>query len=182
MKDRRKAGGILLLLVTACVLLTACRADDAERTGFGKTIDRIRTDFSYEGYEEILDDYSYILAIPMEYEKVVDSDNIMMDQKLFVFKNAEKGVSITVQMIFHEQSQNLWNSSFHYTGQMFNSPEGDYQSSYAPSIPDVEIASVSFTYDHCTYTLTALSPQSEDNLLAATEVVGLANALIDFIT
>ena len=113
---------------------------------------------------------------------ITESDNFIVEQKLFVYKNPEEPTIFLLQMALDESGTNCWNTCLSYDSDTFNSSlPAAYGDFVAEKIPDVEFGSISFTYSHCTYTVRCLSESSETDH-ASKKVLHFTNSLINFLT
>ena len=150
---------------------------------FWQTVSYINDNFCYEEYNEIMNEKSYFLSIPQEAINIIDdADDILSMQKLFVYKNKEKGAIILLQITFNESSNNCWYSSIDYSSSFFNSTDAENYviSDYNNYIPDVYVAVNAFSLDNCFYQIICLSDKTEEDF-AISELTDFSNSLIKFL-
>lgn len=186
----RKVFAIFILF--GIVLLCGCNSEynsvsqeeaiSAERyNNFWQTVSCINDNFYYEGYSEIMNEKSYFLSIPEEAINIIDeADDILSMQKLFVYKNKQKGAVILLQITFNKSNNNYWNSSIDYDSDIFNNTDSYFASDYNQYIPDVYVAVNAFSFDNCFYQIICLSDRSEENF-ANSELTDFSNSLIRFL-
>lgn len=148
---------------------------------FWQTVSYINDNFCYEEYNEVMNEKSYFLSIPQEALSITDNANdILSVQKLFVYKNKEKGAIILLQITFNESGNNCWYSSIDYSSKIFNEEDSVIVSEYNPLIPNVEVAINSFTLKNCHYQILCLTDTSKE-YFAASELTDFSNNLISFL-
>ncbi len=183
--NMRKKQRMLFVVFVVIISLMGCNKQkgseeyDNSLVDFEKVVNNVKDNFVYNGYEEIMKDKSVVLALPLEYEKIDEAVDYLALQKLFVYKNVEKGVIILLQITKTWDDENSWNHSLSYSStQYINLEEG-----MIVDKPEVEVGAYSFTYEGYNYMTIGLSEsESEDSYLATTELVGFNNELISFIT
>ena len=172
---------VFFIFFIAVASLCGCNNQKNRLEDYFQTIEDIRSSFNYEGFEEVMQDKTCFLALPMEYSAISKADYFLGGQKLFVYKSHDQGVIIMLQVTFNESLNNQWSSSVDYNSQTFNSPNSQFGDFYNEDIPDIEVASNSFAYKECNFNTLCISGKS-DSSLAATVLVNFSNKLIEYLT
>lgn len=169
----------MILSFMGCSKQMDSEENDNSRVGFETVVNNVKDNFTYDGYEEIMKDKSVVLALPMEYEKIDEAEDYLALQKLFVYKNVDKGVIILLQITENSNVEDCWNHSLSYSPMEYNNPE----KGVIVDIPEIEVSAYSFTHEGYNYMSIGLSEsEQEDPYLATTELIGFNNELISFIT
>lgn len=172
----------MLLIVTIATGCAGKNTIEDFASDFWNAVAHIQEDFEYGTYTEIMEERSLVLGLPETCHAITESDNFIVEQKLFVYKNPDEPTVFLLQMALDASGTNCWNTCLSYDSDTFNSSlptaYGDF---VAERIPDVEFASISFTYSHCTYTVICLSEKSETDH-ATKKVLHFTNSLINFVT
>jgi len=152
---------------------------------YSDIVDLINNDFKIEGYDEILHDKNFFLALPIESKET----DLIGRQKLFVYKNPDKEciilLSVTASKYNNLHEKEEWSSSYSYYPMMFNNKEGEYKSSYSSVYPDVQVATNSFNLNGCHISLLSISNNyiinDKEIDTAAEELVNFSNNLLVFL-
>lgn len=169
---------VIMLLFIGCTNQNKSESEN-NLDYFWDMVDNIKENFQFNDYQEIMQDKSHILALPMEYATVAEAEDFLTTQKLFVYTR-NQGCIILLQMTCSEISHNEWQSSINYNSNLFNSENSKYGDLYDKNIPDVEIAINSFAYEGINYQIFSIAQDNEDKI-AATELMDFSNELISFI-
>lgn len=174
----KKRSMFLFVLLLIFIILLGCNNQKSEETKqFEEVIDTIITNFECDGYEETMKDKSVVLALPMEYEKIEEAEDYLYYQKLFNYRNATKKVTILLQITKSNNQNNSWNNSLNY--EVDSNDKSNNESLLNQE--NVQLGVYSFTYGGYNYLSVAIS-ESDDSLLASTELVNFNNKLIDILT
>jgi hypothetical protein len=179
-----KKGCIFFVLFFTVISLYGCSSQkikEARTEDYYQTVDDIRSNFVYEGFIEIMQEKTHLLALPLEYEAIDEAEDFLGRQKLFVYKSYEKGAIIMLQVTFSRSIEDEWNSSINYDSETFNSNNSKFGDFYNEAIPDIEVASNSFTYKGCHYNITSICGKNSSSL-AAVELMSFSNKLIEYLT
>ena len=148
---------------------------------YANLIQNIDNNFTFSNYEELMNNRSHMLALPLYCEDISPENGFIGRQKLFVFKSRTSGTVIMLQITYTGSDVDVWSSSFSYSPDLFNASDSVYGNFYNEKIPEVQLASNSFNYKGCSFNLLCLSDDSEKDL-AASELMAFSNELIKFIT
>ena len=179
---KRKQRVIFVLLVMILSFMGCNKQKESEdrtkaQAEFEALVKDVNENFIYDGFKEILKDKSVELLLPLEYEKI--DETAAYFQKLFVYKNEDKGVIIILQITESQSPENSWNHGMSYGPDEYTG----YDEGSDADMPEVEMGAYSFTYDGYNYMSIGLCESDpEDAFLAKSELIAFNNALIDFIT
>lgn len=172
---------IIAVFIAAILLFSIVIAQRKNENGFASVVSTIQNNFSYGTYEEIMNEQSHLLALPMEYQLVGDAKNFIATQKLFVYKHPEIDAVILLQVTKNASRTNEWVASVDYTPTLFNSQDSKFGAFFNPELPAVHFAMNSFSYNGCNFTTIAIS-KDDSNYIAASELMSFCNQLIEQLT
>lgn len=184
MNRRIRLIGVVVAVGLCAVLCFLTKADTKEKSveEYTEIVEEIKNGFTYGEFIEVMGDETHILALPAEYEQI-EQNGIFLDlQKLFVYKSTDDGIIILLQVVLNPfaDSEDHWISSMNYNSMTFNSVESKYGKFFNEKIPDVEIATNSFSYHSVDYSITVIAEENESQE-AATTLIDFCNTFIPFI-
>lgn len=182
-------GVFLFAVLCVAALLCLSRSSYTEKQHeknveeYNEIIEDIKTEFTYDGFIEVMGNETHILALPAEYAQI-EQNGIFLDlQKLFVYKSKDSGVIIMLQIVSNPfaSCEDHWVSSINYNSMTFNSLESKYGGFFNDKIPVVEIATNAFSYNKADYSIVVIAEENEKQQ-AATTLIDFCNKFIPFIT
>lgn len=145
---------------------------------FYQLIDSINENFSYTGYNEILNHSNLFMALPQQ----ANDDTLPKRSKVFVYKGIDKNVVIMLGISYSEVATDLseeWYASYDYSPQILNSADDLF--GYNRNLPSVLVCTNSFRLSGFNYTITCFSNNQSD-MLAQNELTAFSNALLAFLS
>ena len=178
----------ILVLGVCCILVLVLGAVKSQNDSNTETltehyyekIKEIREEFSFEGFAEVMQDRTNIMALPMEYPQINENGIFLDLQKLLVYKNDVTGTTVFLQITCDPMvytGENQWLSSMSYSAEMFNLLNIE---SYDTNTPKVEIASNSFSYCGIVFSTLVFSNENSEPSAAAV-LLDFSNKLITFL-
>ncbi len=180
MKSKKYAVLKMISILAAIILLCGCAGTQENSKHFQEQSERVRNEFAYSEYTEVMGNESHILLVPEKSNIVGLNDNYLVDQKLFVFKSQQKGGVIVLQMTSAPEAKDRWRNSFNYEPHLFNAPDCNFGKEIMSDVPDAEVSVLSFAYGKINYCVMVLDSAGE-NSSAATLAVDFCNALLLFL-
>ena len=114
----------LSVILLVAVIATGCAGKNTAEdftSDFWNAVAHVQEDFEYGTYTEIMEDRSIVLGLPETCHAITESDNFIVEQKLFVYKNPEEPTIFLLQMALDESGTNCWNTCLSYDSDTFNS-------------------------------------------------------------
>lgn len=181
---------ISLLIIFVVVVVQNHKTDELDYCNvqsqieyFDEIVVKIKDEFVYKEFDEIMDDKTHFMALPLEYTKINELGIILDMQKLFVYIDKETGTTIILQVTlnpYSDSTKSEWYSSIDYRPETFNSPDS-YYGAYNSKTPCITIGANSFSYFGINYS-TVVFTQHGVELEASEVMTSFSNALIEFIT
>lgn len=181
--------GLLAIMVVVVVIILALNyksngTDNVQKRieAFDQTIARIKDEFTYEDFDEVMQDKTLFMGLPAEYHQVNELGIVLDLQKLFVYMDSDTGTTIMLQVTldpYSDVSRGEWYSSIGYRPEAFNSQDG-YYGVYNEKVPDITVGGNGFLYQGISYSIIAFSQYGTEP--DALEVMtDFSNALIKFV-
>lgn len=139
--------------------------------------------FAIEGYVQIINDHTSVIGVPDSILGRQDLDKGLYERsKMLMYKNQSNGNIILLNMVANENENTEWLGSLAYQPDLYNSPDGQFESSYDEKFSDDTMVQYSFNHSNISYFITSISKAlGEDGISPLNEAAKFTQALCLFI-
>lgn len=139
--------------------------------------------FNFKGYEQTVFNHTSVVGVPDMIDGRQDqSDGLYQRTKMLIYKNQSNGNIVLLHMIASQDIGTQWLASLAYQPDVYNSPEGQFASSYDTIYSDCSMYQYSFNHENIRYYITSISKEvGSDGIQPLNEAAKFAEALFLFI-
>ena len=147
-----------------------------------KEYEGLLNNFDIEGYEQIVYNHTAFVGLPDLLNKYNQDEGLYKRSKMLIYKNQSNGNIVLLHMIASQDIGTQWLASLAYQPDVYNSPEGQFASSYDTIYSDCSMYQYSFNHENIRYYITSISKEvGSDGIQPLNEAAKFAEALFLFI-